>query len=104
MEKICVKIWEPIVGHEHYERDSKESNAIALRRRRSQRNIPKEEDVFRKAEKALTEYFTLQKNLELEVYKFRQAKQLTGENISVYHIKLKQLAKSCDIHDEEKEK
>ena len=30
---------EPIVGHEHYERDSKESNVIAQRGRRSQQNI-----------------------------------------------------------------
>ena len=56
-----------------------------------------EEDVFRKAEKALIEYLTPQKNLEFEVYKFRQAKQLRGENISEYHTKLKQLAKSCDL-------
>ena len=62
-----------------------------------------EEDVFRKAEKALREYFTPQKNLEFEVYKFRQAKQLPGENISAYHTKLKQLAKSCDFHDEKRE-
>ena len=39
-----------------------------------------EEDIFRKAEKALREYFTPQKNLEFEVYKFRQAKQLPGNN------------------------
>ena len=60
-------------------------------------------NVFRKAEKALREYFTPQKNFEFEVYKFRQAKQLPGENISAYHTKLKQLAKSCDFHDEKRE-
>ena len=62
-----------------------------------------EEDVFRKAGKALREYFMPQKNLEFEVYKLRQAKQLRGENILGYHTKLKQLAKSCDFHDEKSE-
>ena len=62
-----------------------------------------EEDVFRKAGKALREYFMPQKNLEFEVYKLRQAKQLRGENILGYHTKLKQLAKSCDFHDEKRE-
>ena len=60
-----------------------------------------EEDVFRKAEKALREYSTPQKNIEFEVYKFRQAKQLSRE-ISAYHTKLKQLAKSCDFYDEKR--
>ena len=53
-----------------------------------------EEDVFRKPEKALREYFTPLKNLEFEVYKFCQAEQLPGVNISAYHTKVKQLAKS----------
>ena len=34
-------------------------------------------------------------NLEFEIYKFRQAKQLPGENIPAYFIRLKQLAKYC---------
>jgi hypothetical protein len=58
-----------------------------------------DEDVFTKAEKALKNYFTPQKNLEFEVYKFRQAKQLPGENISAYFTRLKQLAKYCEFHD-----
>ena len=61
-----------------------------------------EEDVFRKAEKALREYSTPQKNIEFEVYKFRQAKLLSRE-ISAYHTKLKQLAKLCDFYDEKRE-
>ncbi|XP_046855972.1 uncharacterized protein LOC124449073 [Xenia sp. Carnegie-2017] len=63
----------------------------------------REEDVFRKAEKALRNYFTPQKNIEFEVYKFRQAKQLPGENISAYYTRLKQLAKSCEFHEERRE-
>ncbi|XP_046858745.1 uncharacterized protein LOC124452206 [Xenia sp. Carnegie-2017] len=63
----------------------------------------REEDVFRKAEKALRNYFTPQKNIEFEVYKFRQAKQLPGENISAYYTRLKQLAKSCEFHEQSKE-
>ena len=61
------------------------------------------EDIFKKAEKALRNYFTPQKNLEFEVYKFRQAKQLPGEDISAYYTRLKQLAKSCEFHDEKRE-
>ena len=62
-----------------------------------------DEDVFRKAEKALKNYFIPQKNLEFEVYKFRQAKQLPGESISAYFTRLKQLAKNCEFHDEKRE-
>ncbi|XP_046841925.1 uncharacterized protein LOC124436042 [Xenia sp. Carnegie-2017] len=63
----------------------------------------REEDVFRKAEKALRNYFTPQKNIEFEVYKFRQAKQLPGEKISAYYTRLKKLAKSCEFHEESRE-
>ena len=61
------------------------------------------EGVFIKAEKALKNYFTRQKNLEYEVYKFRQAKQIPGENISAYFTRLKQLSKYCEFHDEKRE-
>ena len=44
------------------------------------------EDEFRKAEKALRNYFTQQKNVKFEVYKFRQAKQLPKEDITAYYI------------------
>ena len=62
------------------------------------------EDVFTKAEKGLKNYFTSQKNLEFEAYKFRQAKQLPGENFSAYFTRLKQLAKYCEFHDEKRER
>ena len=61
------------------------------------------EDVFVKAEKALRSYFTPRKNTEFEVYKFRQAKQLPGEDISTFYTRLKQLATSCEFHDEKRE-
>ncbi|XP_046862941.1 uncharacterized protein LOC124456568 [Xenia sp. Carnegie-2017] len=63
----------------------------------------REEDVSRKAEKALRNYFTPQKNIEFEVYQFRQAKQLPGENISAYYTRLRQLAESCEFHEESRE-
>ena len=63
----------------------------------------RDEDVFKKAEKALRDYFTPQKNIEYEVYKFRQAKQLPDENITTYYTRLKQLARSCDFYDEKRE-
>ena len=61
------------------------------------------EDVFIKAEKALKNYFTPQKNLEYEVYKFHQAKQIPEENISAYFTRLKQLSNYCEFHDEKRE-
>ena len=63
----------------------------------------REEDAFKKAEKALRDYFTQLKIIEYEVYKFRQAKQLPRENITTYCTRLKQLARSCDFYDEKKE-
>ena len=54
------------------------------------------EDAFRKAE----ELFHLAEDLELEIYKFRQAKQLPGENISAHFTRLK---KYCEFHDERRE-
>jgi hypothetical protein len=62
------------------------------------------EDVLTKAEKGLKNYFTSQKNLEFEAYKFRQAKQLPGENFSAYFTTLKQLAKYCEFHEEKRER
>lgn len=62
-----------------------------------------DEDVFRKAEKALRDYFSPQKNLEFEVCKFRQTKQLPGEDISAYYTRLKQLAKFWEFHEKKRE-
>ena len=63
----------------------------------------RDEDAFKKAEKALRDYFTPQKNIEYEVYKFHHAKQLPGENITTHYTWLKQLARSCDFYDEKRE-
>ncbi|KAK0148839.1 hypothetical protein N1851_010750 [Merluccius polli] len=38
-----------------------------------------------------------------ETYKFRQAKQLTGETLDSYHTRLRQLAATCDFPDVERE-
>ena len=54
------------------------------------------EDAFRKAE----ELFHPAEDLEFEIYKFRPAKQLPGENISANFTRLK---KYCEFHDERRE-
>jgi len=49
--------------------------------------------------KALHNYFSPKKNVEFEVYKFRQGKQQAGERIAAFYTRLAQLAKSCEFHD-----
>lgn len=58
---------------------------------------------YEKATKALSEYFSPQTNTEYETYKFRQAKQLTGETLDSYHVRLRHLASTCSFPDVERE-
>ncbi|UYV63439.1 hypothetical protein LAZ67_2004082, partial [Cordylochernes scorpioides] len=58
-------------------------------------NLPEEKDTYEKAKEALTKYFTPQKNIVSERFKFRQRKQNTDENIDSYVIALRELVKSC---------
>ncbi|CAB4044596.1 Retrovirus-related Pol poly from transposon, partial [Paramuricea clavata] len=51
----------------------------------------------------LTEYFAPQTNIAYEVYNFRQARQNQGESLDSYHVRLRQLAKTCDFTDIDKE-
>ncbi|CAC5359617.1 unnamed protein product [Mytilus coruscus] len=48
----------------------------------------------------LTEYFAPKKNVEYEIYKFRQAKQETDETIDAFHTKLRQLSVNCEFTDD----
>ena len=52
---------------------------------------------------ALTEHFAPAKNLEYETYKFRQAKQESGEDLTAFYTKLKSLAVTCEFADENRE-
>ncbi|XP_067026640.1 uncharacterized protein [Acropora muricata] len=58
---------------------------------------------FATAKEKLTEYFDPKKNVEYEIYKFRQAKQNPGESMSAYHSCLRQLATTCEFADIDKE-
>ena len=51
----------------------------------------------------LTEYFAPKTNIAYEVYNFRQARQNQGESLDSYHVRLHQLAKTCDFTDIDKE-
>ena len=51
----------------------------------------------------LHEYFSPQVNTTYEVYNFRQAKQKEGELLDSYHTRLRQLAKTCEFNDIDKE-
>ena len=56
-----------------------------------------------KAFAALTTHFTPKRNREYDVYKFRQAKQEKGEDITAFYIRLKQLSRTCEFADSDRE-
>ncbi|XP_068729065.1 uncharacterized protein [Montipora capricornis] len=58
---------------------------------------------FATAKEKLTEYFNPKKNVEYEIYTFRQAKQHPGESMNAYHSRLRQLATTCEFADVDKE-
>ena len=51
----------------------------------------------------LNGYFSPQKNIAYEVYNFRQTKQKDGESLGSFHTRLRQLAKTCEFGDIDKE-
>lgn len=51
----------------------------------------------------LTAYFAPQRNIEYEVYVFRQAAQLGSESLDKFHARLRQLAKNCNFNDLDRE-
>ena len=61
------------------------------------------QDPLEKAILALTNHFEPKKNPAFEEYQFRQATQNVGEPIASYFTRLKQLAKTCEFADEERE-
>ena len=62
-----------------------------------------EDKDYKKAIDKLTEYFSPQTNIAYEVYNFRQAKQKEGESLDSYHTRLRQLSKTCEFADTDKE-
>ena len=64
---------------------------------------PDTETDYKGAIEKLTEFFAPQTNVAYEVYNFRQARQNQGESLDSYHVRLRQLAKTCDFVDIDKE-
>ena len=51
----------------------------------------------------LTAYFSLKKNVDFEVFQFRQAKQKEGETVAQFATRLRKLAATCEFDDLDKE-
>lgn len=51
----------------------------------------------------LKNYFAPRKNIQMEIYKFRNYKQASGQSLDEFVTELRRLARSCDFHDAEKE-
>ena len=60
-------------------------------------------DDFETAKEKLTEYFDHKKNVEYEIYNFRQAKQNHSELMNAYHSCLRQLVSTCEFAKIDKE-
>ena len=58
---------------------------------------------FEKATATLTKYFSLRKNIEFEVHKFCQASQKPSKTIDSYHTRLRQMAATCEFHEDDRE-
>jgi len=65
--------------------------------------LPDTGDDFETAKTKLNAYFDPKKNVEFEIYTFRQAKQSSGETMNSYHSRLRQLAATCEFNDVDKE-
>ena len=63
----------------------------------------KDENPFEKAVTALTNYSTLKKNREYELYLFRKAKQESDESIVAFHTCLRRPAMTCEFENTDTE-
>ena len=62
-----------------------------------------EELTYAALKNKLNEHFAPKRNVEYEIFMFRQVAQESGENIDKYHARLRHLAKSCEFHDADRE-
>ena len=58
---------------------------------------------FEETERVLTDYFAPQRNVEYEVFVFRQAAQHTDETLDTFNARLRQLAKNCNFPKTDRE-
>ena len=61
------------------------------------------DDDFKTAVEKLSEYFMPKKNIEYEIYTFRQARQSADETLDQYHTRLRKLATTCEFADADRE-
>ena len=62
-----------------------------------------DDNVYSKTEQALDNYFMPKKNIEYEIFNFRQEKQKPSESLDSYYTRLKTLACYCEFHDVNRE-
>ena len=62
-----------------------------------------DDNVYSKTEQALNNYFIPKKNIEYEIFNFRQEKQKPSESLDSYYTRLKTLACHCVFHDVNRE-
>ena len=55
------------------------------------------------AQAKLDEYFSPKKNVDFEIFQFRQASQQPGETVEQFATRLRKLAATCEFHDVNKE-
>ena len=55
------------------------------------------------AKEKLETYFSPKKNVDYEVFQFRQATQQVGETIDQFSTRLRKMAANCEFHNDEKE-
>ena len=60
-------------------------------------------DNFNQTKTKLTDYFAPRRNVEYEVFNFRQTQQRTGETLDQFYTRLRQMSKNCDFHDRDRE-
>jgi hypothetical protein len=61
-----------------------------------------DEKDYKKAMDRLTEHFTPQRNVDYEIYLFRQARQQPTETLDKFTTRLRQLASTCEFTSVEK--
>ena len=60
-------------------------------------------NAYETAKTKLEEHFNPQKNVEYEIYKFRQEKQSADETMDAFHTRLRHLAEHCEFTNNDRE-
>ena len=60
-------------------------------------------DDYKTAQEKLDAYFSPKKNVDYEIFQFRQAVQQPGETVDQFATRLRKIAINCEFHDTSKE-